>query len=1000
MQDAKIKKKITGKSSAMDEKINEKINKRTIQKTHTIQKKNQTHTDEFVLEQNSLSFYFFVFAQYLFSLEKHVEKLANDWVIEENTRLKHLNKIKKILNELDDLIYDKTNVASEENYSPELLYQIVYMDNLLNNTMNTNFAHIREDILELSGAIGAASMSKFLQFWFGPFFLSLFTTEEQHFLSGNDVRWIDVFDPIYVPYKVIISPYCHSGTSEKIKNPQILKTKSKCDFLINNTCKIILPMKKTNTIITFFGYIDCRSNAYINYNPSIIKYLAEKKMSIISKFNENENKFVKKYLSYCHTNVLFAYSVEQLQMFIKNLYPKYKFLTLTGDFNQIIKQFAASSIKEMFTSIELLLMGNDNDNLTAVSLFSMLEDKRINAESINKVIYANLSLPLQNKLIPKRKQYSNELSKLKKFDTDKIPIERRLATLPDMPQEVKKYILEKEKEMKTGDNTHKANMAINGLISFPWKPSKQDEFDIVGQSAEKSIKYLKKVQTNLDRNIYGHEESKKTLIELVGKWVKNPNANGQVIGLVGPPGVGKTLLAKSISDALKIPFAIVGLGGMNDSADLIGHSYTYAGAQYGLIVRQMIKCAKWRCVLLFDEVDKVAKRNDTNEIFSTLIHLTDPNTNQHFQDRFYSTSIDFDISGALIVFSYNDSRKLDRILLDRIKEIRVGPYSIVEKIKIAQTHMIPELCQSIGIDKNKIIFSEKIIRYIIENYTLEPGVRELKRKLEQIMLKINIDRIYLRGPFADIIKENNLENKPEIINDLFTMKYNFQITINNEMLKMYLNKAIVSPEEIHTYDTIGVVNGLYATDLGLGGIISIQVYENLLRNDNHEKIKITGNQKNVMKESVMCAFTAVTNILTNKKNINQQFPNGFHVHATDGATTKDGPSAGCAFAVAFASLILQKKINRYIAMTGEIDLTGKIKKIGGLTEKLMGAKKAGVRIVYISNENIDDYCQIKDKQPELFNELFQVVVVDHLIDLLTDKRIFNDIDLADFEYPQ
>nr|QZX43287.2 AAA family ATPase [Mimivirus sp.] len=331
-----------------------------------------------------------------------------------------------------------------------------------------------------------------------------------------------------------------------------------------------------------------------------------------------------------------------------------------------------------------------------------------------------------------------------------------------MPDNVKSYILEKNNEIKTGENNYKLQMAINGLMQFPWKPKDPNSHYMqIKNSMTKSRNYLQNVAKKLNETVYGHENSKKVLIELVGKWIQNPESTGQVIGLVGPPGVGKTLLAKGISSALGIPLSIVGLGGMSDSADLIGHSFTYAGAQYGMIVRQMIKAGNWRCVMFFDEVDKVSKRNDTNEIYNTLIHITDPNMNQNFQDRFYSSSIDFDLSGVLVVFSYNNSEKLDPILLDRIKEIKISAYSVKEKISIAQNYILKELCENIGFDREKIQINDDIIQYIIEKYTMEAGVRELKRQLEQILLKINIDRFYMRGPFRKLLKAKYLQEKIE-----------------------------------------------------------------------------------------------------------------------------------------------------------------------------------------------------------------------------------------------
>ena len=437
----------------------------------------------------------------------------------------------------------------------------------------------------------------------------------------------------------------------------------------------------------------------------------------------------------------------------------------------------------------------------------------------------------------------------------------------------------------------------------------------------------------------------------------------------------------------------------------------------------------------FDEVDKVSKRNDTNEIYNTLIHITDPNMNQHFQDRFYSSSIDFDLSGALIVFSYNSSERLDPILLDRIKEIKISAYTTKEKIIIAKNHIIDELCINLNFPSKKICFDDDMLRYIIDKYTNEAGVRELRRRIEQILLKINIDRFYLRGPFIDIMKEkyfdlfgtavpsyelsgvidksslitdvptvHELENilSSEHLDKIFNLKFNGSVNITIEMIHEYLNKPTMYVETIHKNDLVGVINGLYATDYGIGGIVPIQIYKNYVSNTDCDdksnfKLRLTGNQKLVMKESVTCALTAAINILSdeNKKDIMQRYPFGFHIHTLDGGTPKDGPSAGCAFATAFVSIILNKKINREVAMTGEIELTGRINKIGGLEAKLTGAKKAGIKRVYICKENEDDYESIKRKDPTLFND-FEVKIVEHILDIVTDPFVMNDASKNDF----
>ncbi len=689
----------------------------------------------------------------------------------------------------------------------------------------------------------------------------------------------------------------------------------------------------------------------------------------------------------------------------------------------------------MFDIITLLLMGDDQHIGTAILLFNSLKGKK-SSEILSDIIYHNLSYYLQIKLHKASKSLKSEIARIRTLTPDNISLEKRLASMINMPDNVKTYIIEKNNEIKSGENNYKLQMAINGLMNFPWKPKNaKNDFVNIKNSLTKSRNYLKNVASKLDKTVYGHENSKKMLIELVGKWIQNPESTGQVIGLVGPPGVGKTLLAKGISAALNIPLSIVGLGGMSDSADLIGHSFTYAGAQYGMIVRQMIKAGHWRSVLFFDEVDKVSKRNDTNEIYNTLIHITDPNMNQHFQDRFYSSSIEFDLSGVLIVFSYNDSSKLDPILLDRIKEINISAYSIGEKINIAQNYIMDELCQNIGFHLNKIFFDDATIRYIIEKYTLEAGVRELRRKIEQILLKLNIDRFYLRGPFKKLLKKkyyetyddtdgdvsdhtdskNNIgsyvEHKitryekaldHETLNKIFNLEFNDKILVDQELVHKYLEKPVMLVEKIHKNHMIGVINGLYATSVGMGGIVPIQIYKNYIgdvSDDINLKLKITGNQKQVMRESVICALTTAINILhpSIKNKIMENFPYGFHIHAPDGGTPKDGPSAGCAFTTAFVSTILGKKINKNVAMTGEIELTGKISKIGGLDTKFTGAKKAGVKTVYICEENKEDYEKIKKKNPELFGKNFEIKIIKHIIDIVTDPAVIIDVTKDDFD---
>ena len=252
-----------------------------------------------------------------------------------------------------------------------------------------------------------------------------------------------------------------------------------------------------------------------------------------------------------------------------------------------------------------------------------------------------------------------------------------------MPLNVKSLALEKVEEMKSsGNEYYKQVTYVKTLLKYPW-PSQND--DIVLNELNKDVNKRKQFANNLElklkKQTFGHSEAKKTVIQTICKWITNPNSGGSVLSFVGPPGVGKTLLAKSIGNALNIPFAQITLGGQNDGELLHGHGYTYSGSQPGLIVRKMVELGKSRCILFFDELDKCSSKNGTNEIANILIHLTDPNTNKCFQDRFFQ-GIDFPLDKVIMIFSYNDSSLIDPILIDRFREIKIKPYSLNDKVSI------------------------------------------------------------------------------------------------------------------------------------------------------------------------------------------------------------------------------------------------------------------------------------------------------------------------------
>lgn len=509
-----------------------------------------------------------------------------------------------------------------------------------------------------------------------------------------------------------------------------------------------------------------------------------------------------------------------------------------------------------------------------------------------------------------------------KHDTIRhITIEDRIAIKPDIPNNVKNVIM--DKYHNSNDETGKSQMLIEALLNFPWKPKNIDN-----NCATRDRKYIREHVSNvkklLDENVYGHQELKKCMLDLITKWAYTNDNKGDVIGLCGPPGVGKTLIAKSLGKALNLPLEIINLGGMSDSSDLVGHNFTYQNSQYGSIIRAAIKMGKWKNILYFDELDKISLKNNISEIYNILIHLTDPFS--EFTDRFFPSTINFDMSGTLFIFSYNDRHKIDRILLDRIHEISISAYDNCDKISLTKTFFNKELNLSL---------SDEIIEYVIENYTVEAGVRELKRCLE---------KIHTRSVYEYIFSEHD-----DIIN----------IDVNK--IQQYLGKPLFAKTSIKSTN-IGCLVGLYVSSLGIGGIMSISVGYSA-----GNKLITTGNQKKIMEESIHCAVTFCNYYCKLVEPLK-----GLHFHVSDFSVPKDGPSAGLAFGLCLFSLINNYRIKKNIAVTGELDIHGNVIEVGRVNEKIKAAIKNNIEIVIIPKNNIVDVDKIKNI------EKIKIIQINHI----------------------
>jgi ATP-dependent Lon protease len=756
-------------------------------------------------------------------------------------------------------------------------------------------------------------------------------------------------------------------------------------FRINSSRpqELILPYFDLIINTVKFKYI-CQGvfyDDYLNLSSRIMTQVSfpklfEKKKEISNMFStkglDNEINFKSKYIKYCDIGEIIVYSKQKWEQLLSEAYSLYIKLS-NKTFSNIMQEFSSKINKpiDVYNIIKLLLLGTDEQINIAGMLFLILKDKKVNNLFISDVIYFSLNFVSQIKLKKININLKEELEKLNEMTYENVDLKKQILLLKHMPSNIKSLAIEKINEMKLNNNDYyKQFLYVKTLLNFPWPDADDSLFKVSSSDPIRCSEYLKDIETKLTVKTYGHKKIKEQLILQVAKWISNPKSNGCAISLNGPPGVGKTLIAKTLSEALNIPFVQITLGGQNDGELLHGHGYTYSGAQPGLIIKKILEAGSTRCILYLDELDKsCAKHGSTNEISSILIHLTDPNMNSSFQDRFFQ-GIDFPLDRLIIMTSYNDRSKVDPILLDRFIELDVKPYNIQDKILIVKNYVLNELKTIIGFPYN-IEIDDSTIKELINDYTIEAGVRDIKRKIELILLKLNKLRL-----------TNSLDKF--LSPDLKTIKLTHQIV--EELID---SRSKIVKKKIASKSMVGVVNGLYATNVGTGGITMIQIEPNYSLDSNFV-LKITGSQGDVMKESVQCAFTcAIRYICSNSEfntielinsHIKKNFPNGFHIHTPAAATPKDGPSAGCAFAISFISLILDKPFNHQVAMTGEIDINSNVTKIGGLEYKLVGAKQAGIIKVLVSKENEKDIEDIEKDYPDLFDETFIYELITNLDD--------------------
>jgi ATP-dependent Lon protease len=477
---------------------------------------------------------------------------------------------------------------------------------------------------------------------------------------------------------------------------------------------------------------------------------------------------------------------------------------------------------------------------------------------------------------------------------------------------------------------------LDWLLSLPWGRKTK---------VKRDLNYAQEV---LDADHYGLEKVKERIVEYLAVQARTGKLKGPILCLVGPPGVGKTSLGKSIAKATGREFVRMSLGGVRDEAEIRGHRRTYIGSMPGKVIQSIRKAGKSNPLFLLDEIDKMGQdfRGDPS---SALLEVLDPEQNNTFNDHYLE--VDYDLSDVMFVTTSN-TLNIPAPLMDRMEIIRLAGYTEEEKFEIARRHLIPETLKENGLEAKEFELDDEHLAAIIRGYTREAGVRNLKREISKLMRKS--------------------------VKSILTSKSK-KVVIDDKLLEDYLGPVVFTRTELDSQPSVGVVTGLAWTPVG-GELLTIEG----VMTHGKGRMTVTGNLKEVMKESITAANGYVRSRAIDFGIKPPLFDTrDIHVHVPEGATPKDGPSAGIAMATAIVSVMTGIPVRHDIAMTGEVTLRGRVLPIGGLKEKLLAALRSGVKTVLIPKENVRDLKEI----PEIVTKGMEIVPVERMEEVLARALI-------------
>ncbi len=507
---------------------------------------------------------------------------------------------------------------------------------------------------------------------------------------------------------------------------------------------------------------------------------------------------------------------------------------------------------------------------------------------------------------------------------------------------------------RTNPNTPDYNVQLiylQTLLNLPWNQYTKDNLKM--DNAEKV----------LNKDHYGLEKVKERILEHLAVLKLRGDQKSPILCLYGPPGVGKTSLGKSIAAALKRKYVRMSLGGLHDESEIRGHRRTYIGAMPGRIIKGLAKAGSSNPVFILDEIDKVTQNTVNGDPSSALLEVLDPEQNKAFHDNYID--VDYDLSKVMFIATANNLNTIPTPLLDRMELIEVSGYITEEKVEIARKHLVPKVMKEVGLDREKIKISRPALEIMVESYTRESGVRQLEKKIEKVYRKIA--RYYAEHLYFPVDKE-----------------------VKPDDLKELLGAPEYTRDKYQGNEYAGVVTGLAWTAVG-GEILFV---ETSLSKGKGGKLTLTGNLGDVMKESAMLALEYIKAHASLLGLNPEVFDNwNIHVHVPEGAIPKDGPSAGITMATSLASALTQRKVKANLAMTGEITLRGKVLPVGGIKEKILAAKRAGIKDIIMCAENRKDIEEI----PEMYLKGLTFHYVNDVKEVftlaLTDEKVADAIDV-------